>query len=341
MLSVEGVVVRFGGRPALDGATLEVGEGEVVALLGPSGGGKTTLLRVVAGLERPGAGRVVLAGRDLAGVPPHRRGVGLMFQQHALFPHRDVGGNVGFGLRMAGRPAAEVRARVGEALELVGLAGFERRSVATLSGGEAQRVALARALAPRPALLLLDEPLGSLDRALRDRLTADLRRVVKALGLTTVHVTHDHLEAFAVADRVAVMRAGRLVQAGTPAEVWSAPADEGVGRLLGFANVADAVVDGAVATTPWGALPVPPGTPPGPARLLVRPDALAPAADGGPVHVRGTVVSAAFRGDHVLVTLDVPGAPPLEVLARPGVLPLPGEPVALTVDPARTTILAR
>jgi thiamine transport system ATP-binding protein len=341
MLSVEGLVVRFGGRPALDGADLAAGEGEVVALLGPSGGGKTTLLRVVAGLERPDAGRVVLGGRDLAGVPPHRRGVGLMFQQHALFPHRDVAGNVGFGLRMAGRPAGEVRSRVAEVLDLVGLAGFERRSVATLSGGEAQRVALARSLAPRPSLLLLDEPLGSLDRALRDRLTADLRAVVKALGLTTVHVTHDHLEAFTVADRVAVIRAGRVVQAGTPAEVWAAPADEGVARLLGFANVAAAVVDGGVAATPWGRLPVAPGTPPGPAAVLVRPDGLAVAADGAPVHVRGTVVSAAFRGDHVVVTVAVPGAPPLEVLARPGHVPPPGTAVALSADPSRTTVLGR
>jgi thiamine transport system ATP-binding protein len=334
MLAVEGVTVRFGGVTALDAIDLDVGGGEVVALLGPSGCGKTTLLRVIAGLQRPDAGRVVVGGRDLAGVPPHRRGVGLMFQHHALFPHRDVAGNVGFGLRMERRPPAGVRARVAEVLDLVGLAGFEHRSVATLSGGEAQRVALARTIAPEPAVLLLDEPLGSLDRALRDRLTADLRRLLTGLGVTTVHVTHDHTEAFAVADRVAVLRAGRVVQAGTPAEVWAAPADEGVARLLGFTNVVDAVVSGAAATTPWGVLPVAPGTPAGPARIVVRPDAVTPAVDGAPVHVRGTVGAAVFRGDRVLLSVDVPGAPPIEATAGPADMPPAGAGVALTADPA-------
>ena len=202
MLEVAGVRVRFGDRWVLDGVDLTVGTGEIVALLGASGSGKSTLLRVIAGLLPPDEGRVRWDDEDLAAVPPHRRRFGLVFQDHQLFPHRDVAGNVGFGLAVAGRPKAEIRQRTAELLHLVGLDGFERRSVTALSGGEAQRVALARALAPRPRLLLLDEPLGALDRELHDRLALDLRRLLQDLGTAGLHVTHDRDEAAAVADRV-------------------------------------------------------------------------------------------------------------------------------------------
>jgi thiamine transport system ATP-binding protein len=202
MLDVVGVRVRFGSRWVLDGVDLHVGPGEVVGLLGPSGSGKSTLLRVIAGLLVPEAGRVWWDGQDLSRVPPHRRRFGLVFQDHQLFPHRDVGANVGFGLMVAGQPKDQVRVRVSELLDLVGLSGFERRRVTDLSGGEAQRVALARALAPEPRLLLLDEPLGALDRELHDRLAADLRTLLKEIGMAGVHVTHDREEAEIVADRV-------------------------------------------------------------------------------------------------------------------------------------------
>jgi thiamine transport system ATP-binding protein len=239
MLRVEEITVRFDGQKALDRASLEVSGAETVTVLGPSGSGKTTLLRVVAGLQAPDSGRVVLEGRDLARVPPHRRGVGLVFQDHALFPHRDVAGNVSFGLRMRGDAPARIAARTAELLDLVGLSGFERRTVGTLSGGEQQRVALARALAPEPRLLLLDEPLGSLDRRLRDRLLEDLARLFHELEVTSVYVTHDQTEAFTLGDRVAVMREGQVVQVATPDELWAKPVDEDVARFLGLANVRD------------------------------------------------------------------------------------------------------
>jgi thiamine transport system ATP-binding protein len=237
VLHIESLGVRFDGESALDDASLDVTRGEIVTVLGPSGSGKTTLLRVVAGLQRPDQGRVLLDGEDLADVPPHRREIGLVFQDHALFPHRDVFGNVSFGLRMRGDSPQAIEARTAELLELVGLVGLERRTAGTLSGGEQQRVALARALAPEPRVLLLDEPLGSLDRRLRDRLLDDLGRIFEELGSTAIYVTHDQTEAFTLGDRVAVMRAGRVVQVATPDELWAHPHDADTARFLGLANV--------------------------------------------------------------------------------------------------------
>jgi thiamine transport system ATP-binding protein len=280
MLCVEQLAVRYGDVVALDRVDLAVADGEIVSVLGPSGSGKSTLLRAVAGLAPEATGVVRWNGDDLAGVPPHRREFGLMFQDHALFPHRDVLGNVSFGLRMQGRPRKEVERRARETLDLVGLGGFEHRKVSELSGGEQQRVALARALAAAPRLLMLDEPLGALDRSLRDRLVADLRALFLSLGLTIIFVTHDHDEAFALADRVVIMHAGRVAQSGDPARVWERPADEFVARFLGW-NVTRAFGDGATAIRPEGL------------RL-----------HAGPAGVPATVTGRTFRRDHFLVEVE-------------------------------------
>ncbi|MEV0039377.1 ABC transporter ATP-binding protein [Streptomyces sp. NPDC050804] len=314
LLTLSDVTVRFGDRTALDAVDLEIAEHETVCVLGPSGSGKSTLLRVVAGLTPPDGGRVLLDGADQSGVPVHRRGVGLMFQDHQLFPQRDVGGNVAFGLRMRGAPRGERTSRVAELLDLVGLPGAERRAVAALSGGEQQRVALARALAPRPRLLMLDEPLGQLDRSLRERLVVELRGLFGRLGTTVLAVTHDQGEAFALADRVVVMRDGRVAQTGTPVEVWQRPASAFVARFLGFDNVVDATVSGGTADTVWGRIPVPEGSARGERSVLVRPAGVRLVEPAGGLHC--TVQARTFRGSRVAVLLrpDGPsgGGPVLE-----------------------------
>jgi thiamine transport system ATP-binding protein len=201
-LDVEAVTVRFDDRVVLDHVSLSISRGELVCLRGPSGSGKSTLLQVVAGLLVPDGGKVSFDGRELTSLPPHRRSIGMVFQRHALFPHLDVEDNVAFGLRMAKMPAAARHRRTEELLELVGLAGFARRTVGTLSGGEAQRVALARALAPQPSVMLFDEPLSSLDAELRDRLADDVAAIMRTTATTTLYVTHDRAEAARVGDRI-------------------------------------------------------------------------------------------------------------------------------------------
>jgi thiamine transport system ATP-binding protein len=258
-LEVRDLTVVLGGATVLSEVSFDLPAGQVLAVLGPSGCGKSTLLRAVAGIERPGGGRVVADGDDLAGVPVHRRGFALMFQDGQLFPHLSVGGNVAYPLRLRRVGRRDRETRVAELLELVGVPGYAERDPATLSGGERQRVALARALAVGPRLLLLDEPLSSLDRDLRERLAADLRRIVDAAGTTALLVTHDHDEAFAVADRMALLRAGRLVQEGTVSEIWQHPADAEAAAFLGYARVVEPAVarqlladaDGAAQGSRW------------------------------------------------------------------------------------------
>jgi thiamine transport system ATP-binding protein len=234
-LSLENVTVRFGDVTAVDAVSLAIPRGEVFALLGPSGSGKSSLLRAVAGLE-PCTGEIAFDGEPVMRMPPHKRRFVLMFQDGQLFPHLDVAGNVGYALRVSTRASGATRPpigeRVAELLELVGLAGFERRRVTDLSGGEQQRVALARSLAASPRVLLLDEPLSSLDRELRERLAGELRDILRATGVTTILVTHDHDEAGVIADRIGILDAGRLVQIGTLPELRAHPADDRIARFL-------------------------------------------------------------------------------------------------------------
>jgi len=316
-LRLTGVGVRYGDVPAVSDVDLTVADGEVVALLGPSGCGKSTLLRAVAGLERPSAGTVRWDDEDLAGVPVHRRGFGLVFQDGQLFPHRDVAGNVAFGMRMHGVETEARHKRVGELLELVGLGGYQKRKVTELSGGEQQRVALARALAPRPRLLLLDEPLSALDRALREQLAVDLARLLREAGATALVVTHDHDEAFTLADRVAVMRAGRIRQVGPPTEVWRSPVDVDTAKFLGCNKIlpADVALDLLGITVPG--------------RVGLRSTALHVDADGP---LEGVVLERVHRRDHVrlLVTVRDEEFEAVAPIAEPPAL---GDRVRLSVDP--------
>lgn len=286
MLRCSSVTVRFGETLALDDVDLSLASGRVGALIGPSGSGKSTLLRTIAGLEHPQTGSVAWKEIPLDTVPPHQRGVGLMFQDYALFPHLDVAGNIGFGPSIAGLDQDRTASRTNELLELVGLPGFGPRDISTLSGGEQQRVALARTLAPEPDLVMLDEPLGALDRTLREQLIPDMRRIFESLDTTVLYVTHDHDEAFAVADELFVMREGRIAGTGTPRELWRRPPDIATARFFGFTpelgiHARNGRVDlgfGEVATS----------EPDGAYTALLRPGALTVATAGAPAVVTGS-----------------------------------------------------
>ena len=305
-LEVVDISKNFAATVALHRVTLRLETGNILCLLGPSGCGKTTLLRIIAGLETPSQGSLKFDGADLSRLPPHRRRFGMMFQDYALFPHKNVFENVAFGLRIRNASQVHIRRRVEEMLHLVGLADFALRDVSRLSGGERQRVALARSLAPQPRLLMLDEPLGSLDRALRERLMLDLHRIIKEVGVTTLYVTHDHAEAFTVADEVAVMINGKVEQIDRPENLYRHPGTEAVANFLGFQNLLNAVVDetGAVKSSVGILYPPRVNAAPG-ARLtvLLRPDAARlvgreDALEEGETPVSGTVLERMFKGGH-------------------------------------------
>ncbi|MBZ0301243.1 MAG: ABC transporter ATP-binding protein [Anaerolineae bacterium] len=328
MLELRGITRAFDEQPVLRGIDIQVERGEILCLLGPSGCGKTTLLRIIAGLEQPDQGDVVYDGTSIRAVPVHQRDFGLMFQDFALFPHMNVAQNVGFGLKMQRLTRNEARVR--EVIGLVGLSGFERRDVGQLSGGEKQRVALARSLAPNPRLLMLDEPLGSLDAALRARLVVELRHIIKQVGLTAMYVTHDHQEAFAIADRVAIMNAGQIEQVGTPETVYQRPQTTFCAAFLGLNNVVpvEAYREGQ-AQTPLGSFPVESR----PDALLLHPLGLE-RADGDSNGIPVTIVECVFQGDAYRLTLAHESGLALTMRLRANhKVPHEGDTLLIHIDP--------
>ena len=328
-LRLENLSKHFDGTVAVDQLNLSIGRGEMLALLGPSGSGKTTTLRLLAGFELPDAGRVLVEDEDVTLKEPVARRFGMVFQHYALFPHLDVGSNVAFGLESLGVRGPELEQRVQQALALVDLAGFERRRIAQLSGGQQQRVALARALAPEPRVLLLDEPLSNLDPALRERTRGEIRELIQRVGITTVLVTHEQDEAFDLGDRVAVLRAGRLEQVGSPEELYARPANPFVAEFVGRSSrISVTVLDGgdrgprvALEGVEWllgdGAY-APAAVPaPGPALMVVRPEALR-LVPPAPAALAGTVSERRFTGAASLFTVTTDGGARIEVLGPPG-----------------------
>lgn len=299
-LRLDGLAMAYGAIAALDGITLEIRSGEFFSILGPSGCGKTTLLRLIAGFESPTSGKVFLDGRDITGFSAQDRGIGMVFQNYALFPHMSVFDNVAFGLRTRSMKTAEIRKRVESILEAVGLRSRSLTPVPHLSGGEQQRVAVARALVIEPALLLFDEPLSNLDAALRLRTREEIRRLQRSTRITTVYVTHDQAEAMSLSDRIGVMRTGRLEQVGTPEAMYAAPASLFVAQFLGGGSILEGAVEegGRVFRTGTLELPLPGGLggKPGPAFLVIKPEAvrLHPGGDKGVC--RGTVEDREYLG---------------------------------------------
>jgi ABC-type Fe3+/spermidine/putrescine transport system ATPase subunit len=352
ILQVSRLSKTFDSKLILNDVSFGIDANEIVCLLGPSGCGKTTLLRIIAGLETADSGTITFDEQDVQNIPVHQRNFGLMFQDFALFPHKNVWDNVIFGLRMRSLSDEQIQQLGREALDMVGLSGFEKRDVHQLSGGERQRVALARSLAPKPKLLMLDEPLGALDRQLREELMIELRRILKATHLTSIYVTHDQQEAFAVADRVAVMSAGHLEQIDTPQGIYAQPATEFVARFLGMPNliggrVLSCAANVAVVNTPIGLLHVTTDRslqPDQAVTLLIRseaaaiePDPFASSSDEWfaetpPADVlHGLLQEVSFRGRYRRVVMRANEIDLVFELEAPSPLPPPGHPVKVSL----------
>ena len=334
-LALHSLTKRFGPHLAVDALDLTVGQGEFVALLGPSGCGKTTTLQMIAGFVEPSDGRILLGGKDLAGVAPNRRGLGIVFQSYALFPHMTAAENVAFGLEMRSVPRAEREARVRETLALVGLAGFEDRFPRRMSGGQQQRVALARALVIKPEILLLDEPLSNLDAKLREEMQIELRQIQRGLGTTTVLVTHDQGEAMALADRIAVMHRGRIEQVAPPHEAYERPATPFVAGFLGKTNLISGVVrgdaDGPAFVIDGLAVPAP-GSRVGPATATVRPERIALGDSGS--GLAGRVATRVFQGSHWMLHVETASGTLIVIRQNTGAeVPREGEAVGLAWAP--------
>ena len=354
LLEIIDATKHYGATQALRGVSLRIDAGATVCLLGPSGCGKTTLLRAIAGLEHLDGGELRFKGQPIDNIPPHRRGFGLMFQDYALFPHRNVAENIAFGLRMQNQPPDQIDARVAEMLALVGLEGYERRRVYELSGGERQRVALARSLAPSPRLLMLDEPLGALDRALRERLLDELSTILKRVGVTSIYVTHDQSEAFAIADWLVLMNAGLVEQQGTPAEVYRQPASAFTARFLGLTNLIAGQIREAERTGPvvvdtaLGQLrianPPPAARMGGPVVAVLRPEAAeptSPIAHADANVIGGTVIQRSFRGSRTLLTMRHANGQELVFELNSAALPEIGKPITLELRDEAISLIVK
>lgn len=318
MLRIKNIEKTYEGKPLLKKISFTVKQDETVCLLGPSGSGKSTLLRIIAGLEEPEGGQVFWNDKDLSQTPAHNRQFGLMFQDYALFPHKNVSENIAFGLRMQNHPQEEIGKRVKKALEAINMVGFADRKVTELSGGEQQRVALARALAPEPRLLMLDEPLGALDRTLREQLSLELRRVLRETRVPAIYVTHDQEEAFSIADRLLLLHDGGILQSGKPHEIYHHPKNVWVARFFGLGNLVEGIVTShspLLIETPLGAIRAGcEGEPPQIGQLvslLFRPNQACKDQKECVNSFSGEVVDQLFQGDDYHITLKINGAIPM------------------------------
>ena len=327
------------GTRALEPATLDIARGETLVLLGPSGCGKTTMLRIIAGLELPdGGGKVLFDGKDMTSVPIERRNVGMVFQSYALFPNMSVSDNIGYGLKVRGVPDKERAARVAELVALTNISGLENRRIEQLSGGQRQRVALARAVAIRPGILLLDEPLTALDAALRDRLRGELNRLLRALGITTIYVTHDQAEAMELGDRVVVMQKGKIAQIGNPREIYFTPQSRFVAEFIGAANIIESPVENGHLVLPGGRQAIGGDANMSAAVAMIRPETIR-VVDAGSAPLSGIIDSVSFIGDRQRLVVSGASSKLITVDAPNTVRAKAGERVGLLISPDAVRLL--
>ena len=335
ILQIKNLDKSFSGVQVLTGITFDLYQGEILAILGPSGCGKSTLLSIIAGIEEPDKGSISWSGIEISALPAHRRGFGLMFQEDVLFPHMDVYENVAFGLSMQNKSRVEIDRKVIETLEMVDLLHQKDRNVNTLSGGEQQRVALARSIAPQPGLLMLDEPLSSLDRTLRERLLVEIKRILKELHQTALYITHDQEEAFSIADRVILMRDGIIEQVGTPEEIYHHPANGFVARFLGFTNIisgrATIVNNGTIVKSDIGDLSFT-GDYQGPISFLIRPESAEIGTTEG-INLHGTILDKIFQGNLCHVILSCNGLELKFIFLTGTNIPEKGEEIKFSINP--------
>lgn len=337
---IEGCGKTFAdGTRALEPATLDIARGETLVLLGPSGCGKTTMLRIIAGLELPDAdGKVLFDGKDMTSVPIERRNVGMVFQSYALFPNMSVADNIGYGLKIRGVSDKERASRVAELVALTNISGLENRRIDQLSGGQRQRVALARAVAIRPGILLLDEPLTALDAALRDRLRGELNRLLRALGITTIYVTHDQAEAMELGDRVVVMRRGAIAQIGNPREIYFTPKDRFVAEFIGAANIIEAAIENGHLVLPGGRQAIGGNASMPVAVAMIRPETIQ-VVETGSAQLSGVIESVSFIGDRQRLVVGGASSKALTIDAPNTVQARTGERIGLLISPDAVRLL--